>query len=624
MPRRNNKNKKKKQSNSGLGRAIKNKWGGKPDIENKASGRVKRKDHIIESQFTSNPSHQNINKLKSITEVNNIQEFVDTMTAQEEINNMRLENEELKLIEIDPTETIESSEIKYQQKLNESELFNYENLPIPRKPKWDKNTTSEELNINSQKVFLNWRRGLSNTAQQTNMEMTPYEKNINVWKQLWNVVERCNLLILIVDARNPLAFISRDLFKYVSEIDNKKKCILMINKADYLTPLQRQYWRKYFDSQNIQILYFSAMREQIRFDLMTKSHRDKISVAQTEKIINNIDENVLKVEDLINIFLLIKKQMKLSQIEIGFIGYPNVGKSSVINVLMRAKKVSVGSTPGKTKHFQTLILSSEIILCDCPGLVFPTLMSSKDDMILNGVISIDHLNNFMSPSRLMIHRIKIKQLNIFYKLKLPTNKKQIKFLTVYDILDSYCHQKKLYTKSKVPSRNEAARVMLKDYVKGKIIYCHFPPNLNSRNKYLFYNGKIFNNNQNNNNQNQNQKIENVLDMNKLNGNNNNDNDIDIMNQELDDDDNNNELYDKITDEEFLQVWKHPLDGYGGLLGTSKKKHEKKARVIRRMEKRQQKQNRGYRHDIDNFKHGSNAIVVSSVPNISVKHKPVVL
>ena len=37
---------------------------------------------------------------------------------------------------------------------------------------------------------------------------------------------------------------------------------------------------------------------------------------------------------------------------VGLVGYPNVGKSSTINSLLACKKVSVSSTPGKTKHFQ--------------------------------------------------------------------------------------------------------------------------------------------------------------------------------------------------------------------------------------------------------------------------------
>ena len=38
------------------------------------------------------------------------------------------------------------------------------------------------------------------------LSVTPYEKNIEVWKQLWRVVERSDLLIQIVDARNPTLF----------------------------------------------------------------------------------------------------------------------------------------------------------------------------------------------------------------------------------------------------------------------------------------------------------------------------------------------------------------------------------------------------------------------------------
>jgi large subunit GTPase 1 len=54
-------------------------------------------------------------------------------------------------------------------------------------------------------------------------------------------------------------------------------------------------------------------------------------------------------------------------VQIGLVGYPNVGKSSTINALFGAKKTAVAPTPGKTKHFQTLIVSPSLCLCDCPG-----------------------------------------------------------------------------------------------------------------------------------------------------------------------------------------------------------------------------------------------------------------
>lgn len=68
-------------------------------------------------------------------------------------------------------------------------------------------------------------------------------------------------------------------------------------------------------------------------------------------------------------------------VSIGMIGFPNVGKSSVINVLCNKKLVGVGARPGKTKNFQTIFLEKDLILCDCPGLVFPSIVDSKPKMV---------------------------------------------------------------------------------------------------------------------------------------------------------------------------------------------------------------------------------------------------
>lgn len=69
--------------------------------------------------------------------------------------------------------------------------------------------------------------------------LTPYERNLEIWRQLWRVVEKSDLIVQIVDARNPLIFRSEDLEKYVKENGEEKKNLLLINKADMLTVNQR-------------------------------------------------------------------------------------------------------------------------------------------------------------------------------------------------------------------------------------------------------------------------------------------------------------------------------------------------------------------------------------------------
>merc|ERR1712232_630541 len=103
---------------------------------------------------------------------------------------------------------------------------------------------------------------------------------------------------------------------------------------------------------------------------------------------------------------------------IGFVGYPNVGKSSVINALFGSKKVSMSRTPGKTKHLQTLELVGQgLTLCDCPGLVFPSVVATKAHLAVNGTVPVTELRDSMPPVRLIVAKVGIAQALENYGLK---------------------------------------------------------------------------------------------------------------------------------------------------------------------------------------------------------------
>jgi large subunit GTPase 1 len=98
-------------------------------------------------------------------------------------------------------------------------------------------------------------------------------------------------------------------------------------------------------------------------------------IVEGDEVVEKNSPKVLSPHQLVVLFQQFAEPGKT--VEIGLTGYPNVGKSSVINAVLGRKKVGVASMPGKTKHFQTLKLTEEVILCDCPGLVFPKVHESK-------------------------------------------------------------------------------------------------------------------------------------------------------------------------------------------------------------------------------------------------------
>ena len=88
-----------------------------------------------------------------------------------------------------------------------------------------------------------------------------------------------------------------------------------------------------------------------------------------------------------------------TSITVGVVGFPNVGKSSVINSLKRSKVCNVGSTPGVTKVAQHIQLDKNIKLLDCPGIVFSR--SSRDgdeaEVLLRNCVKVELVEDPIAP-----------------------------------------------------------------------------------------------------------------------------------------------------------------------------------------------------------------------------------
>ena len=163
-----------------------------------------------------------------------------------------------------------------------------------------------------------------------------------------------------------------------------------------------------------------------------------------------------------------------------------MGKSSTVNVLVEAKKTSVSATPGKTKHFQTLSVPGvkDVLLCDCPGLVFPTLAGSKAQMVCDGILPIDQMKEYIEPMRELLARVSVEQFERTYVLKLRPDAEREDDPDAPELaremLMAHALARGFMTNTKgTPDEARSARVLLKDYVNAKLLHVHVPPGANA-------------------------------------------------------------------------------------------------------------------------------------------------
>ena len=327
-------------------------------------------------------------------------------------------------------------------------------LRIPRKPFYKEGMTVEAYKENEGKSFIAWRKSMAEFEEaHLHLSMTLFEKSLSIWRQLWIVLAKSDVICQIVDARNPEFFMCPDLAEYVKEIDSKKKYLLLVNKSDFLNDKQREYWSAKFIKESYEFIFFSAIS----------------SINTAEEALPRKDLSPFAIYSRTELLRKLRAFTGISTdkiVNIGMIGYPNVGKSSVINAIIGTKKVAVAEMPGKTKHMQTVLIDEKTYLLDCPGLVFPSITNSYAEMVCNGVVAIDRLKEFISPINLVLQRIPKEVFEAVFKIKLPDKYNASVFLQILAKERGY-----VLTNS-VADQSKTAKLVLKNYCNGVLLYCH--------------------------------------------------------------------------------------------------------------------------------------------------------
>ncbi|KPI35354.1 Nucleolar GTP-binding protein 2 [Cyphellophora attinorum] len=262
-----------------------------------------------------------------------------------------------------------------------------------------------------------------------------------IWNELYKVIDSSDVVIHVLDARDPEGTRCRSVEKYIKEEAPHKHLVFVLNKCDLVPTTIAAQWVR----------------------LLSK---DYPTLAFHASLTNSFGKGSLIT--LLRQFSVLHSNRK--QIQVGFIGYPNTGKSSIINTLRKKRVCTVAPIPGETKVWQYITLMKRIYLIDCPGVVPPGQGDTEQDILLRGVVRVENVEHPAQYVEAVLRRTQTKHIERTYDLKHSEyNDDPIEFLSIL------ARKGGRLLKGGEPDVDGVAKMVLNDFLRGKIPWFTPPP-----------------------------------------------------------------------------------------------------------------------------------------------------
>ncbi len=171
-------------------------------------------------------------------------------------------------------------------------------------------------------------------------------------KKAAETLERADLVIEVVDARIPEAS-SNPMIRELRE-HRQRPCLKILNKADLADPAATQAWLDYYAGQKgVKAVALSCKKP----------------------------GDVARIPGLCRP-LAAHRNSPLKPLRMMIMGIPNVGKSTLMNALLKRRVANVGDEPAVTKSQQRLDLGDDMALIDTPGMMWPKIEHDSDGLML--------------------------------------------------------------------------------------------------------------------------------------------------------------------------------------------------------------------------------------------------
>nr|CAI5846252.1 unnamed protein product [Callosobruchus analis] len=258
-----------------------------------------------------------------------------------------------------------------------------------------------------------------------------------IWNELYKVIDSSDVLLQVLDARDPLGTRSAYLEKYLKTEKPHKHLMFILNKVDLVPTWVTQRW--------VAIL-----------------SKDYPTVAFHASLTHPFGKG-----SLINLLRQFAKlHIDKKQISVGFIGYPNVGKSSIINTLRSKKVCKVAPIAGETKVWQYITLMNRIYLIDCPGVVYPSA-ETDTEKVLKGVVRVELVNNPEDYIGAVLERVRPEYIKKTYKIEQWNDPEHF--------LEQMAKRSGKLLKGGEPDISSVAKMVLNDWQRGKLPFYCCPP-----------------------------------------------------------------------------------------------------------------------------------------------------
>ncbi|EEC50659.1 predicted protein [Phaeodactylum tricornutum CCAP 1055/1] len=266
-----------------------------------------------------------------------------------------------------------------------------------------------------------------------------------IWGEFFKVVDCSDVVLHIIDARNVPGTRCTMIERHIAKNASHKHLVFVLNKIDLVPNWVAKRWMG----------ELAAVRPTIAFHASLTNAFGKGALISLLRQFGKLHED--------------KKQ-----ISVGVIGYPNVGKSSVINTLISKKSCKVAPIPGETKIWQYVTLFKRISLIDCPGVVVDTAGDTEEDSVLKGVVRAERLEN---PEDFIDAIMgKVKREHIAAQYKLPKDGEET-WSSSGELMEMIARRSGRLLKGGDPCIRTAALMIINDFQRGRLPHFIPPPEL---------------------------------------------------------------------------------------------------------------------------------------------------